>query len=1135
MIQGEGNQLDELRCDQTVRVVVLLVESFRDTCWACPVAAPVHGAYGTERSALDDLERFLEALFSRSRPDAWTRLRVPNEAALTMIETVVERADLPRRNRSDAPISFPVVLLPTPEGSTWAMLPTLRHTVHVAAGEDLEEVLRREVRRVIAAQDLSAWDHVGLLPVREHRLLVLDVPLDLGDRKRGGMRALAAVARRKLAVEALEPVATPLHIERKRWTLPPLVGREAQLRDLMALMEGEERTAVLLSGPGQAGKSALAQTWIAQTGRLVYKTSGARLVAGMSGLGQWEARAQAVMRALEELDAVLYLEDLEDLLAERVEGGGIDVTAAIRPYLQDGKVRLLAEVCSDRVDDLERRNWAVFAALTRIAVDPLSPDDTRRALAVRAAHDARTNPEGPRFTDEALEAMVELTERYVPYESFPGKAMRPYLDLRGERSSHGLVDPNAAPIGKDDVYARFSVFTGLPLGLLRDDLRLSVRDVADRLRRELIGQDAAVWALAETIAVIKARLQPAGKPLATFLFVGPTGVGKTELARALSRYLFGSPDRLARFDMSEFMTSDAAERLIRGTDAADGLLTRRVREQPFSVILLDEIEKAHPAVFDLLLQVCGEGRLTDARGQTAWFHNAIIIMTSNLGARERRTRVGFGEEQELDTAYYTRLVHGAFRPEFVNRIDRIVPFAPLSREEIVDIAKLAVGRLAARPGLIDRGMSLDVSDAALRRLAFDGYDVRYGARALRRHLDGVVVAPLARMLSKLGPVVDDAIVSVRTTQEPRVRGADVLHSMTFGGFAFTLTRSREPRRLGEQGGIAVVARLRREADGLMRLPTVEEVREQVAYLVAQLAGDTAGADRRVMREMAELRAEHQRLGDVWDPVRIAFEELLTLEELALFAMLTGDADASIGSEAGEALLRMKKALPYVLLALEPHRDEVTLVLEELEPGSFDPWLFMLLDELERRRWQAQLHIDGGARRAEDAWPKDRRWGPPRTLEQVREALVDAPFRNLLLRCRGRFAGVLLALEAGLHTSVQPPRRVASRPSIEEGRVFVHLAAMEFDLDDRQWSHSALTPPKPTTAPRRKRAAPTRELDWSLGEVRVLTRIARFVLDPGTYFAHLEQASLAHLVALESEEGGLQRQDAFLPGLSPDDA
>ena len=1135
MTDEEGRKPEALPCEQAMRIAVLVTESYRGNCIACPVASPTHAAYGSETSSTSELERFLETLFTRSRPDTWSHFRVPEQASLRLVEAQLDRSDLPRRNRPTAAITFPAVQLPMPDGSAWAMLPTLRHTVHLEPEEDFDTVVAQEVRRVVAALDLSAWEHVGLLPAREHDILFTDVLLPSSEGPARGMRSLAAAARRKHAVEALEPVATPLHIASRGWKLPPLIGREAAQNDLRALLDGDTRGAVLLTGPAQAGKSALARSWIARTGRLVYQTSGARLVAGMSGLGQWEERVHAVMGALEELNAVLYLEDLEDLLAERVEGGGVDVTAALRPYLEDGRVRLLCEVRSERVDDLERRHWALFAAFTRVAVDPLDADQTLEALRARSAHDAREEPNGPTFSDAALEAIIEIAERYAPYDAFPGKAMRAYVDLRGTRTVQGLIDANAPPIGLSDVYERFSLFTGLPVALLRDDLRLRVDDIAEHLARQVVGQAGAVRALAETIAVVKARLQPGGKPLATFLFVGPTGVGKTELAKALADYLFGSPERMARFDMSEFMTSDAAERLIHGSDYAEGLLTRRVREQPFSVVLLDEIEKAHPAVFDLLLQVCGEGRLTDARGQTTWFHNAIIIMTSNLGARERRARMGFGDAQESDIAYYTRLVHGSFRPEFVNRMDRIVPFGPLSRNEIAAIAQLALNRISRRAGITDRAIHVHITDAAMQQLAADGYDVRYGARALRRHVDETLVSPLARILSKLGPSADGTTVTVAVSVEDVARGSDVVHTQKSGRYRFVLRKSRETNRQEDPLDLTAVASLRREADALMRLPTVEEVQAQVDHLVAQLADPRGRRDRRYQQEIAQLRTEHQRLYDSLAPVQAAYDEILSFEELALLDLLTAEPGASVASEALEAFERMQLALPSVLLSLEPHRDSVTLVLEELEGGAFDPWLVMLLEEVKRRRWQVQLHIDGGAREPSDDWPANRRWGPPRSPERILEALEAKPFRNVLMRCQGPMAAGLLALEAGPHTLIQAPRLLRTGAPLEEGKVFVHLAALDTDFDDKKWEHSALAPPKPTTASRRKRAAAVRELDWSLHEVRVLSRIARLSLHPSDYFARLERTTLAHLVALETGEGGLQRQDAFLPGLSPDEA
>jgi hypothetical protein len=289
----------------------------------------------------------------------------------------------------------------------------------------------------------------------------------------------------------------------------------------------------------------------------------------------------------------------------------------------------------------------------------------------------------------------------------------------------------------------------MPLGLLSDAHQIRPTDVEEHFESRVLGQPEATQAMVDTVLVAKASLNDASKPLGSFFFVGPTGVGKTELAKALAEYLFGSRDRLVRLDMAEYASGDSVQRLI-GTawGSREGELTRRVREQPFCVLLLDEIEKAHWAVFDALLGVLDEGRLTDASGRTADFRNAILIMTSNLGA-ERARSSGFGFVQGDDggkTRAYVEEAEKFFRPEFFNRINRIVVFHTLSGQTVRRIAQRELARLLERDGIVRRGLKVEVDDRVVERLASQGFHPRYGARPLQREIERTVIQPLARIL-----------------------------------------------------------------------------------------------------------------------------------------------------------------------------------------------------------------------------------------------------------------------------------------------------------------------------------------------------------------------------------------------------
>jgi MoxR-like ATPase len=346
---------------------------------------------------------------------------------------------------------------------------------------------------------------------------------------------------------------------------------------------------------------------------------------------------------------------------------------------------------------------------------------------------------------DGVEAVDAVHRRFSTYSAFPGRPVRFLRNLFQE------LGP-AEPLSPRRVYRAFSNETGLPEMLLDDAVALDSKEPEKFFAARVIGQPDAVELVAALIATVKARLTRPRKPIASLLFIGPTGVGKTELTKALAEFFFSDPGRLIRFDMSEFSNELAVQRLIGGTGEKEGQLTAKVREQPFSVVLLDEFEKAHHSFFDLLLQMLGEGRLTDSAGRVADFTNSIIVMTSNLGASEfQRGKSGFtrnARERRTAIRHFDAAVKNFLRPEIYNRLDRVVPFAPLDEKTVTEIAELEIEKLRRRDGLRFRPVKLEIEDAVRQRLTQAGYDVRYGARPLKRTIERELLAPLSAELNR---------------------------------------------------------------------------------------------------------------------------------------------------------------------------------------------------------------------------------------------------------------------------------------------------------------------------------------------------------------------------------------------------
>ena len=547
--------------------------------------------------------------------------------------------------------------------------------------------------------------------------------------------------------------------------LDPVVGRDSEIDRVIEVLGRRKKNNPMLIGEPGVGKSAIVEG-IAQriadgtiapalADKRVISLDIGSVVAGTKYRGEFEKRLKGIINAAKnDPNLILFIDEFHTIVGAGGAQGSLDAANMLKPALARGEIQCIGATTMDEFTKIVEKDGALDRRFQKIVVSATNVPQTIEIL--KKIQKNYENFHNVAYTPEAVEASVRLTDRYITDRFLPDKAIDA-MDEAGSMvkiKSSGSKKP--AVVTEEDIASVVSKTTGIPVNKVAESEGNRLLKMRDRLKNRIIGQDDAIDTVVKAIQRNRAGLKDPNRPIGSFLFFGPTGVGKNQLAKCLAEYLFDSEDNMVRIDMSEYMEKFSVSRLIGAPPGyvgyeEGGQLSEQVRRKPYSVVLLDEIEKAHPDIFNLLLQVMDDGRLTDSEGRQVDFKNTIIIMTSNIGSRELQqygNGIGFATAprnlQQDRQSILDKAVKKAFPPEFLNRVDEKVYFNSLTKENIEDIIEIEIRDLRKRA--LEAGYKLNITPTAKKFIATQGYDPAYGARPLKRAVMKYIEDPVSEFI-----------------------------------------------------------------------------------------------------------------------------------------------------------------------------------------------------------------------------------------------------------------------------------------------------------------------------------------------------------------------------------------------------